>query len=565
MGALGLALLGTAPELPAQTAGRVVSCDGRRITYIHITTKSPYPNGVFRRWRALSRAVLDAHARTSAGLVGRFLAFREGQDCTELRRAESERILRAQPFLADATVTAFDDGHGGVRIDVVTIDEIAIVADIAVKAPLQFTKIVLGNANVSGNGIYTAGSWQEGYLYRDHYGIRLIDYQLLGRPQHLELNAERHSIGGEWMVQTSQPFFTDLQRAAWRSTIGASRSYYSALTRNGRPPAVGVGWSFADAGGIIRIGVPGRLSLFGASLSRERSDPDEQAVYITRTGLRPAAPSPMDSFSVHRSARLNALWGVRNLNFLRVRGFDALNGIQDLRRGFQLGTLFGRSLAVLGSRDDDIFVAAELYGGNGSDRVFSAFLIQGEGRQDYDRNRWDGIMSSGRAAIYLKPSPVHTIVASAEYGVGWRQLVPFQLALGQPDGGVRGYGGARVGGSQRIVLRGEERWFWGRPFDVADAGFALFSDLGRTWAGDAPLGEDSDWRASIGVGLLAGIPTGSRRMWRADLAMPLSRLDKAKLEFRISNRETSRTFWREPEDMRRSHGRLTPTSVFNWP
>jgi hypothetical protein len=293
--------------------------------------------------------------------------------------------------------------------------------------------------------------------------------------------------------------------------------------------------------------------------------PDDRAVYITPNGLELAAPTAMDSFRIHKSARVNALWGVRNLNFLRVRGFDALNGIQDLRRGFQLGTLFGRSLAVLGSTDDDIFVAAELYGGNGSNRVFSAFQIQGEGRQDYDRNRWDGIMSSGRAALYVKPSPVHTVVASAEYGVGWHQLVPFQLALGQADGGVRGYGGARLAGSQRIVFRGEERWFWGRPWDAADAGFAIFSDLGRVWAGDAPLGEDTQWRSSIGVGLLAGIPTGSRRMWRADFSLPLSKVDKAKLEFRIGNRDQSRTFWREPEDMRRSHGRLMPTSVFNWP
>ena len=565
MCAVGLALFAIAPALVSQAPGRPVVCDGKRISEIHIVTKSPYPNGVFRRWKALSRVVLDAHVRTRASLVERFLAFREGQDCTELRRAESERILRAQPFLSNATVTAVNDGAGGVRIEVETVDEIAIVADVGVKAPLKFTKLRIGNANISGNGIYTAGSWQQGNFYRDAYGIKFVDYQLLGRAHHLELNAERHSIGGEWMAQTSHPFFTDLQRAAWRSTVGASRSYYSAITRNGRPPAVGVEWSFADVGGIIRIGVPGRLSLFGASLSRERSAPDDQAVYITPTGLLDATPTMMDSFTVHRSARVNALWGVRNLNFLRVRGFDALNGIQDLRRGFQLGTLFGRSLAVLGSEDDDIFVAAELYGGNGSERVFTAFQIQGEGRQNYDRNHWDGIMSSGRAALYVKPSPVHTVVASAEYGVGWRQLVPFQLAIGQPDGGVRGYGGARVGGSQRIVFRGEERWFWGRPWDAADAGFAVFSDVGRVWAGDAALGEDTGWRSSVGVGLLAGVPSGSRRMWRLDFALPLSRLDKAKLEFRIGNRDMSRTFWREPEDMRRSHGRLMPTSVFNWP
>jgi len=553
---------GRAPLTPAPVA---IVCDGLKVSQVQVVTKSPYPSGLTRRWRALARVIRDGHVNTRPGVVRRFLALREGDTCTELRRTESERLLRAQPFLADAKVVAVDDGEGGVRIEVVTVDEVSIVADVGIRAPGGFTKVVLGNANVGGGAMYAAGSWRQGNFYRDDYGFRFLDYQFLGRPHHLELDAARHFRGGEWMGQASHPFFTDFQRSAWRITIGENRSYYSVLDSGARSPSVGVSWKFADVGGIVRIGVPGRLSLFGASLSREESNADARSVFILPTGLQDANEQELEQYSTHRSARLNALWGVRNITFVRVRGFDALRGVQDMRKGFQLGTLFGRSLQVLGSQDDDILVAAELYAGNGSDRVFTAFQIQGEGRQNYDRNQWDAIQSSGRAAIYFKPFDAHTVVASGEYGVGFRQLVPFQLGLGNKEGGVRGYRSARVGGGQRIVFRGEERWFIGRPFDLGDAGLALFSDLGRIWAGDAPLGVDSYWRTSVGVGLLAGVPSGSRRMWRLDVALPLSRIDASRLEFRLSNRDLTRSFWRPPDDMQRSHSGLLPTSVFSWP
>ena len=513
----------------------------------------------------MAKAIRETHVNTRPAVVRGFLALKEGDTCTELRRTESERILRAQPFIADAKVLTLDDGEGGVRVDVVTFDEVAIVVDAGVRAPLRPTKFAFGNSNIRGSAIHAVGSWRSGGFYRDDFGFRYLDYQMLGRPHHLELVAARRSHGGEWMGQVSHPFFTDFQRAAWRATVGENRTYYSVLDPGQRSPAVGVSWSFADVGGIIRIGVPGRLSLFGASLSREQSRADDRSVYITPNGLVEANQPELEQYKSHRSARLNALWGVRNITFVRVRGFDALTGVQDMRKGFQLGTLFGRSLAVLGSQDDDILVAAELYGGNGSDFLFSAFQIQGEGRQNYDRNQWDAIQSSGRFAIYLKPVEKHTFVTSAEYGVGWRHLVPFQLALGQGDGGVRGYGAARVGGGQRVVFRAEDRWFMGRPFDIGDAGLALFSDIGRVWAGDAPLGVDTYWRASVGLGLLAGIPSGSRRMWRLDMAVPLSKIDASRVEFRLSNRDMSRTFWRAPSDMVRSHSALLPTSVFSWP
>ena len=61
---------------------------------------------------------------------------------------------------------------------------------------------------------------------------------------------------------------------------------------------------------------------------------------------------------------------------------------------------------------------------------------RGEGRCDFDEKRWDGLLSSARLAWYSHLALGHTMIASAEWSGGWRSRVPFQLMLGEEDGGV---------------------------------------------------------------------------------------------------------------------------------
>jgi len=314
------------------------------------------------------------------------------------------------------------------------------------------------------------------------------------------------------------------------------------------------------------IGEPGRLSLFGASLSRERELPGALPVIITDSGLFADTSTALTGRYVgNRTARINALWGVRNVRFVRVNGFDGLRAPQDLRRGFQLGVLAGRSLSVLGSTDDDIFVAADLYAGWAQRNTFIGLQFLGEGRQNYDANHWDGILGSGRAASYLKVTSRHTVITSFEYSGGWRHRTPFQLRLGDAQGGVRGYGDSRVVGHQRGVVRVEERWAWRSMGRAADVGWALFGDAGKMWAGDVPYGIDTPVRYGVGVGLLAALPARSRRLWRLDLAVPVTADEYAGWEIRLSSSDLTRVFWREPKDVARSRERFVPASIFNWP
>ena len=533
-------------------------------------TEPPYPSGFFSRWSGL-RVVTRMHATTDESVVRRFLALSPGRPCTELRRTESERILLAQPFLADATVAAYPDTGGTVRLEVTTVDELTLVVGAAASTTSPNLRMLrFGEGNLFGSGTYLAGSWREGLFYRDELALRFRDHQFAGRPYELEAFVARRSLGSDWQFEMRHPFYTDLQRVAWRADVGRIENYFGFLRPGEGEPTVRTTREWADIGGLIRIGRPGRLSLFGASVSREKGDHARDPVLVTDSGVFADTSSVLtDRFGTYRSSRVNALWGVRNIGFLRVRGFDALTGPQDVLVGFSLGTLFGRSLTVLGSAADDIFLSADLYMGYGGPHYFGALQSQTEGRQNYDTNRWEGVLTSGRAAFYAKPHPRHTVVTSAEWAAGWRHRTPFQLAIGDEEGGVRGFRDSRDAGAQRAVVRVEERWWLGRPRGVGDLGVGLFSDVGRIWAGEAgdvPYASDSsNVKWSVGVSLLGAVPPRSRQLWRLDIAFPMTHDRHAGWEVRLRGEDLTRIFFREPGDVARSRERTVPASVFRWP
>jgi len=563
-----LALAAARSSLSAQDAqARRVACDGRVVSDIVIRTQGPSFGGVFGRSNLLSALVSGMHVTTSPDLVRRFLLLERGERCTSTLRADSERILRGQPFLAGASVTTYDDGRGGVRVEVVTIDEISLVASGAVSQESPYVKVLrLGSSNVQGLGIFAAGEWRDGGFYRDGWRGAMTHYQLFGRPLQLSVIGDRRRLGSSWATELRHPFFTDVQRIAWRAATGTSRDYFPFVRPLVGNPSVPFTRSFADVGVVLRIGEPGRLSLFGVSVSREKATPTGDVVIVTDSGLVPAEAPVLDRrYTDRRTARLNTLWGVRNIAFTRVEGFDALTGEQDVRTGFQLGTLLGRSLSVLGTTDDDIVVSTDIYAGVGTARSFAAIQMLGEGRQSYDENRWDDILTSGRAAWYFKPHPRHTTIVSGEWSAGWRLRSPFQLNLGEPRGGMRGYSAAELPGGQRAIVRLEERWILGNVRGNADAGVALLAEAGRMWAGDVPYGQNTPIKHALGASVLAALPPGSQRLWRLDLMMPLERAGGARLELRLRTEDRTRIFWREPRDMERSRERSLPQRIFQWP
>lgn len=555
-------LILAAPPLLSQRP--TIACQGQQISAVEVITRAPYEGNGDRWWGAPVRVITQLHVTTRESVVRRYLLLHPGDQCDERLRAESERLLRAQPYLADVRVAVFSDAAGGVVLRVVTTDELTAMLGVRADTDAPWlTGLAIGEGNLGGRAILVSGGWREG-RDRHHWHARFAHHQFMGRPWILDLAAARRDVGfDEWALGASQPFFTESRRFAWRAGIARRNEVFDFYRGADEPLAVALATDYGTLGGLVRLGSGARLSLIGLALTTERARPGPPPPSRRITGVdyeELAAP-----FSGRSSARVNVLWGLRNLDYVRVQRFDALNATQDMARGTQIGVALGRSLNLLGTRDDDVLVAVDFYGGGGSARTFASLHTRAEARDYLEADRWDGILVSATLALRHRLHPVHTLKVEGNWSAGWQQQVPFQLPLGSHDGGVRGFADGREAGGRRATVSVEDRWYLGAVRGLGDVGVAAFADAGAVRAGDAAMGMRSPVRVGVGAGLIAAFPPGSRRSWRLDFAMPLNSDGYARWEVRLSSTDVLRSVWREPPEVTRSREQAVPIGLFSWP
>jgi hypothetical protein len=558
--------MSAAQQRPARApSGRpTVVCAGQQIDDIIIYADAPTVASL-RRVPALASVVRALHQTTRPDVIRRFLLLEHGQPCSELRRAESERILRAQPFIADADVFVVANGETGVDVEVRTSDETAILlgGSVRARAP-QVTSLLLGNANLGGQGVYTSARWRDGDGFRNGFGARVIDHQFFGRPWTMALDAERAPLGASWRLDGAHSFFTDLQRVAWRARIGSASGYRELREPDGSRPGVFLRRGSFDVGAVMRVGLPGRLNMFGLSLTGLNEQTGDRLVLADSGLLRDVGAVP-NAYPSHRTMRVNALIGRRDITFVRVEGLDALTASQDLPVGFQFGMQLGRSIPLPAAREDNLFASGDLYVGATSGASTLRLQLQGETQRGTTLKKWDGVLTSGRLTHYLTINARHQNQTTLEFSAGYRQRVPFQLLLGVPEGGVRGYEESTYAGSLRVVGRTEERYTIPNALGLADAGFAIFADVGKQAAGDVPFGVTSPLVGSLGVSLMAAVPPRSARLWRADLAFPVTRGANARWTLRFTNGDRTAFVFRTPRDVESARETTVPSSIFAWP
>jgi hypothetical protein len=531
-------------------------CDGRIVSAIDVASHPSLFLQVPRLLRPLARGAGLEHTTTTADVIRDFLLVQVGRSCSATALAESQRILRLQPFLAEATVRAVPDSAGGVRIEVATVDEIPTVFSMRWRS-WRPTALLIGDGNVAGQGLYVAGRLERGFHYRTGVGVHVVDYQPFDRPYTLEFVAYRAPLGSTLKLAIGHAFLTDLQRSAWHLGYSNVNAYTPFVRPDSGVISLDVVRRFADVGKVLRIGFGRRIAFIGGLVTYERVAPAPLAVVITDTGLVADTTAPIGGpFARYQNLRLNAVIGVRTLSFLEVRGFDALRAVQDVARGVQFGVVAGQG--------GDSFLSGDLYAGLGSARSFAALRVEGEARHDPSTNRWDGAVVSGRVAWYWRPADAHIVIVSDELGGGWRMRIPFQLTLGALSGGVRGYHGSRVVGAVRSVARLEERWSLGQVTRHAAVGIATFADAGGVWAGGAPFGVNSGVKVGLGAGLLLAVPPQSKRLWRLDVAAPVSADAHARWEVRLTTSWVG-GFWTEPRDVERARAGAAPSLIFSWP
>jgi len=536
-------------------------CDGQRISGIHVSTLRPPFSGEAAYWRRVAHSLGLHHATTDTVVVRRFLALQDGGVCTDFRMRESARLLREQPFIADARVWAVPADSGRVRIEVETVDEIPVIASGSV-ASGRPSYLEIGNQNMFGDAWLLAVHGSDRILEGRSAGFRMTDYQFLGRPYQFDAATDWGDRTSAWLLDASHAYLTNLQRVAWEAGIAHAGQQFFVLHRGDDVADLGIAYrrTAADVGGVIKLGNLRTPILVGSILTMNQFEPLTAVAITKHDGLLPDT-TLQGRYGKIRRARLAGVVAWRNLNFITVHGFDALTGTQDLPTGFQIFGQLGRGTQAFEGQSD-VFVLGDMLAGVGSGKTYAELHLLSEGQRLIGQVTLQGVVSSGWFAAYWKPSDPTLLRGWMDYAGGWRVQEPFQLQLSTEDARLIGYHGSLFG-ARRVATGVLYRRLLPNVTKRGDVAVGAFVDAGRLWRGDVPFGVDTPVLTSAGVSLFGAIPKGSQRILRIDFGAALRPgLPHSGWEVRLTYEDVGRRIREEPRDVAAARVQLVGPDVF---
>lgn len=560
---------------PAQTPPAVIrpaltrgACAGESISRIEIHRHAPSPRTAAQRSTEAPEVEAETDPRRTRAILA-YVRLAPGRPCTERDRRESERMLRAQPYLSSAQITARPEPDGRVRLRIDVVDEFPwLLSGRVTEAGVAAVRV--GTLDLQQRGRSVSIGAERGGAYRDGAGLRFAQYGILHLPAVATLAVERRPLGALLQFGVSSPFLSVLQREAFDAGLAQETEYTSLLRPGQVAGAVRTQRSAWHLGWVHRLG-PFRddrvLGLAGVMLVGADVRTTNAVVVVTDSGLVGAGDSVLiGRFADHGVSRLALMVGARALRFITVRRFDALRAAQDVGVGTQVSLMVAPA-AWRPSVVRDLLVAGDLYAGVGSPASFASVSARAEARptNGLATGRWAGVVVSSRLSWHRLASARRTRVVSLSVASLHGLDFPAQLDLRDPDGGLIAFPSANDAGGQRAVARLEERVLLPGISRRLDAGLALFIDGGRVWAGDAPYGVDSPVRSSAGIAILAAIPAGGKRMYRLDIGLPVGPVDGGPgLAFRFSVADRTGVGWAEPMDVTRARSGSGRMSLMRW-
>jgi len=502
----------------------------------------------------LFRGMNAVHVRTMPTVVRWELLFEEG-DCLDPDLLDaSARSLRSLQYISEATITSERLADGSYRVDVRTVDAwaVAIAAQFAVDQGFRFT-------GVSGNARSVLGTGTQVALFRSVYRERRR-VGLLGRQPNIfgtrvdgTLHGGRTRSGKYFTQSFFRPFAGEVGVNAFRQGAHARDEYFP--------------YSVDPSLGFTQVYRRYEAEAYEMTYQRRFGD-EEGAKYVAGIGvsrevirfpfgidgIRIVAGNDFDSPTAapqevidavqtqswaHETNRVNFTFGFRNLDFLKVIGFDAIRATQDIIEGGDLVFTFAPGLPVGSDNVSDVLVG--IRGTVAARGVRSYTQIDADFRA---RNvttdlaggpeGWRDILYEIEVNGYLQQSGGKSLFGRLQLAGGDNMDRPFQLTVGGRES-VRAYNEDAYPGGRRILATLEERIpLGGLSTGFADVGVAFFGDVGRAWAQDTPFGEDSGWKGGVGAGIRMSLPAGAPNVLRIDVGFPVNGEREAKgVVFRV--------------------------------
>jgi len=464
--------------------------------------------------KSLYRLANRWHVITRDSVIRNQLLFRSGDQYQARLLEESERILRQNAFLYDASVKPVRYANGTVDILIRTRDLWTLMPGLSVSRSggENRTRFSLSERNLLGRGVSLRLSHTEN-VDRDSTSFQYFDKNLGRTWASLFLELADNSDGETADFRLIRPFyaldarwsaggtyFDDAQEVSFYE-LGEEAAEYQVESNT---HTLFYGWSGGLKNGWVRRWTAGFVY-------------DEHDFSPVANGSLPSL-LPEDRLLAY------PFIGVEFLEdrYESTSNRDQIDRTEDFFLGTRLWASIGFADKAFGADRKSILYRLEASRGFGTIRkkalLFSATL---NGRLDDGESANTELIASARYYNQITDKRLFFMIAEVSHG---RALDLDNYAELGGDNGLRGYPLRYQTGESKFLLTAEQRYFteW-YPFKLARVGGALFADIGRTW-GESPLGaQPVGWLTDVGFGLrLAPTRASGRDVIHIDVAFPLN-------------------------------------------
>ncbi len=510
--ALGCSSTSELRSAEASAARGIVSesastADLPRIGTITIVTEDVYTADEAARGSAYTLAN-SLHVRTRESVIHKFLLFREGDPLVASRLAESERNLRALPFIQSATVTAGEPHDGVVDISVVTQDSWSTEpgGSFGSDGGSSSLGFEVRERNFLGLGKELS------ILYdstpdRSGKGFHYEDPAAFGRYWKSEVSFIDNTDGRQTSFLVNRPFFSSSQPWALHAFVD-DRTMESRIYSN-----AAITSEFSQAHRMLSFG-------YGRAL---RADDDRAhrltvGLEFSQDEFAPLAGGGTRLLPENREFRyLVAEYEYAQNRFQKLNFIDRDLRYQDFRVGRQFKLRAGISPEAFGAPYTSGLLGASVAQGFGLSED-SLILCKASLDTRVGAAKRNEILGLDVRLIH-RGGETHPRVfvgrVNAQFGNDLDSDLQF---FADGESGLRGYRLHAFSGDSSFHVNLEERFFLGRElWQIISPGFAVFVDAGNAASG-SDVFDPGKLHYDAGIGLRIGAARSPKNILRLDFA-----------------------------------------------
>ncbi len=498
--------------------------DGAVIGKIYINPQNIFDTNNPKENGGLYRLGNQLHIKTQPYVIEDQLLFKRGDRYSQRLLDESERILRNNRFLYDASVKPIAYHDGQVDVAVTTRDVWTLNPGISFgrHGGTNTYGFEIEELNILGTGTALSLSQKSG-IDRDSTLLEFKDPHLLGTWAQLNAKYANNSDGYQRGISLNRPFYAlDARWAAGIAALDDDRieplydlgKVIDKFRERHQFAESYWGWSHGlDNGWTQRWSV-------GATYDERRFD--------LAPGWTGASVLPEDRKFVYPWIGFDLLQD----DFTKYRNHDQIGRTEDFYLGTRFSARLGWADSAFGSDRRALFFSASAGHGMGASEHSTLVLSSAiDGR--VEDGKLANTLFDAALRYYNKQSERRLFFTTLVASVGHDLDLDNQILLGG-DNGLRGYPLRYQGGEASALLTVEERYFtdW-YPLRLFRVGGAMFFDVGRTWGTTEVSTPSQGWLKDVGIGLRIGNSrSGLGNMIHVDLAFPLDgdpSIDKVQL------------------------------------